>query len=65
LIFTAIVVPLITPSPQLMSALTAAATAVVFAPLPNNLNLLVAAFVGITVGMMTETRQLKKRKLVP
>jgi 4-azaleucine resistance transporter AzlC len=59
LVFTAIVVPLISASPQLLSALSAASTAIVFAPLPNNLNLIVAAFVGIAVGLMMETRQLR------
>lgn len=64
LIFTAIVVPLITSSPQLMSALSATLTAILFAPLPNNLNLIVAAFVGIAVGLMMETRQLRRNMAV-
>ncbi|MCI0714600.1 MAG: AzlC family ABC transporter permease [Chloroflexi bacterium] len=64
LIFTAIVVPLVTSSPQLMSALSAALTAILFAPLPNNLNLIVAAFVGIAVGLMMETHQLRRSRVV-
>ena len=57
LIFTSIVVPMLVSSPKFWSAITAVATAILFAPLPNNLNLILAATVGISVGVILETRQ--------
>lgn len=56
LIFTSIVVPLLVSSPKFWSALSAVVTAILFAPLPNSLNLIVAASVGIAVGVILETR---------
>ncbi len=57
LIFTSIVVPMLISSPKFWSAIAAIITAIAFAPLPNNLNLIVAAFCGISVGVILENRQ--------
>jgi 4-azaleucine resistance transporter AzlC len=62
LIFIAIVVPLVTNIPKLASALSATLAGIAFAPLPNNLNLMLAAFFGIAVGMWVEQRQAIPRK---
>lgn len=57
LIFTSIVVPMLISSPKFWSAIAAVGAAILFAPLPNNLNLIVAATVGIGVGVLFEGRQ--------
>lgn len=57
LIFTSIVVPMLISSPKFWSAIAAVITAIAFAPLPNNLNLIVAALCGISVGVILERRQ--------
>ena len=54
LIFTSIVVPLLTSAPKIGAALSASVTGIILAPLPNNLNLIVAAAVGIAVGVLAE-----------
>lgn len=57
LIFTAIVVPSLKSRPLFGAALSAAVTGIILAPLPNRLGLVVAALVGISVGLWLERRQ--------
>ncbi|HLA45479.1 MAG TPA: AzlC family ABC transporter permease [Aggregatilineales bacterium] len=57
LIFTSIVVPALVTRPLFLSALSAGLAGIIFAPLPNKLGLIVAAAVGITVGVLAESRQ--------
>lgn len=54
LIFISIVVPLLAKRPALLTAITAAGAGIVFAPLPNRLGLIVAAALGIAVGVLSE-----------
>ena len=54
LVFTAIVVPMLNKRPTLLAAVSATAAAIVFDPLPNNLSLIVAALIGIVVGVLAE-----------
>lgn len=54
LVFTSIVVPLLVTRPAFFAAVSAAAAGIIFAPLPNNLGLLVAAATGIAVGVLAE-----------
>jgi 4-azaleucine resistance transporter AzlC len=54
LIFTAIVVPLLVTKAAFRAALSAAIVGVIFAPLPYGLGLIVAAFIGILVGVLSE-----------
>lgn len=56
LIFTAIVVPSLKTRPMLFAAISAAITGIVCAPMPNRLGLLVAAAVGIAVGLWSESQ---------
>lgn len=57
LIFTAIVVPLLTTRPMLFAAVVAAASAIVFNPMPHKLGLLIAAAMGIAAGVLSEQRK--------
>lgn len=54
LIFTAIVVGMATKRPMVLSALSAALVAIIFQPLPYNLWLILAAVIGIGVGVWSE-----------
>ncbi len=54
LTFIAIVVPALKDRPSILAALSASAVAVIAAPLPYKLNLIVAAIVGIAVGLWSE-----------
>jgi 4-azaleucine resistance transporter AzlC len=60
LVFIAIVVPLTVNRPRMAAALSAAGVGIVTAPLPNQLNLIVAALVGIGIGVFLEIRQLRQ-----
>lgn len=53
--FIGIVIPLIVSRPMLLCAVAAGITAMLARGLPNNLGLIVAAVVGIAVGMLAET----------
>ncbi len=55
--FIGIVVPLLNTRPMLACAVVAGVTAVAASGLPNNLGLIVAAFAGMTVGVVLEMRQ--------
>lgn len=57
LIFTSIVVPLWLSRPALLASLGAALTAILLNPLPHKLGLIVAAAVGLAVGVWSESRQ--------
>ena len=57
LTFIALVVPRLADSPSLAAALSAGVTAVAAFNLPYKLGILVAAFVGIVVGLGLETRK--------
>jgi 4-azaleucine resistance transporter AzlC len=57
--FIGIVVPLIVTRPMLICALVAGLVAVLANPLPNRAGLLIAAFAGITAGIIIETLQNK------
>jgi predicted branched-subunit amino acid permease len=52
--FIALVFPTLKDKPMLAAALSAGAVAVLTAPLPHKLNVLLAAFVGIAVGMLVQ-----------
>lgn len=54
LTFIAIVVPSLKDRPSILAALAASVVAVATAPLPYKLNLIVAAIVGIAVGLWSE-----------
>lgn len=54
LTFIALVVPSLKDRPSILAALSASAVAVVTAALPYKLNLIVAAIVGIAVGLWSE-----------
>ena len=54
LTFIAIVVPALKDRPSILAALSASVVAVIAAPLPYKLNLIVAAIVGIAVGLWSE-----------
>lgn len=56
LIFTSIVVPTLTSSPKLAAAVVAGIVAILLAPLPNNLGLIIAALMGILTGTALESR---------
>jgi predicted branched-subunit amino acid permease len=64
LIFLSIVVPLLVNMPRILTALSAGVTGIVFAPLPHNLNLILAACVGIIVGVLAEQYQANHREAV-
>jgi len=55
LVFIAIVIPNLTDRPALLAAVSAGTTALLAAGLPFNLGLIVAAVVGIAVGIIAET----------
>lgn len=64
LIFTGIVVPqVIGKFPLAAAALSAGITAVILAPLPYKLGLMVAALVGIVVGVISEEKSKQKAAL--
>jgi predicted branched-subunit amino acid permease len=52
--FIALVFPSLKDRPMLAAALSAGAVAVLTAPLPHKLNVLLAAFTGIAVGMLVQ-----------
>jgi 4-azaleucine resistance transporter AzlC len=54
LIFTSIIVPSLVPRPALYAALSAGLAGIVLAPLDYKLGLIIAAGVGIIVGVLTE-----------
>ncbi len=56
LIFTAIVVPALKTRPMLFASLSASATGIICAPMPNKLGLLIAAAVGIAAGLWSESQ---------
>ena len=60
LTFIGMVVPLCKNRPNLAAALAAGVTAVLTNALPNKLGLMIAAFVGIGVGVWMESRQPKE-----
>lgn len=57
LIFISLVIPLLVTRSALLAALSATLAAILLAPLPHNTGLLVAAGIGIFIGVMTEKRQ--------
>lgn len=57
LIFTAIVVPSLKNRPLVGAALSAGIAGILLAPLPNRLGLIVAALIGIGVGLWLEGRK--------
>ena len=57
LTFIAMVVPTLTDAPLVAAAIAAGGTAILAAGLPYKLGLIVAAFVGIAVGMVLERRR--------
>jgi predicted branched-subunit amino acid permease len=52
--FIALVFPSLKDKPMLAAALSAGAVAVLAAPLPHKLNVLLAAFMGIAVGVLVQ-----------
>jgi 4-azaleucine resistance transporter AzlC len=57
LTFIALAVPAIHDRPSLLAALAAGATAVLASPLPFKLGIILAAVVGVLVGMLTERKR--------
>jgi predicted branched-subunit amino acid permease len=64
LTFIALTIPVLKDRPMLAAAFSAGLIAVVFNGLPYKLGLLAAAFTGIAVGMILETRQKRKPTIV-
>jgi len=62
LIFTSIVVPLLITRPAFFAAASALVAGIVFAPLPHNLGLIVAAAVGIVAGVWAEPPEPLKKE---
>ena len=60
LVFTAIVVPGLANRPLFWVASSAFVTGILLAPLPHRLGLLVAAGIGILVGVFAEVRQIRR-----
>lgn len=52
--FLALLVPLVTTRPTLAAAVTGAALAIVLAPLPYSLGMVIATLVGVAAGTLTE-----------
>lgn len=59
--FIGIVVPMLKTRPMLLSAAAAGITALIANPLPNKLGLIVAALVGVAVGIIAESALKKER----
>jgi 4-azaleucine resistance transporter AzlC len=59
--FIGMLIPLIKDRPTVLAALAAGGTALVFAGLPSKLGLIIAALVGVMVGLLAENGQPKKR----
>jgi predicted branched-subunit amino acid permease len=57
LTFIAMIVPVMKKSPMIAAALSAGGTALLAYSLPYKLGLILAALVGIAVGMLLEARQ--------
>ena len=57
LIFITLIIPLLVTRSTILAALSAGLVGIIFAPLPHQLGLLMAAGVGISIGMMTEQKQ--------
>jgi len=53
--FLALLVPIVTTRPALAAAVTGAALAIVLAPLPYSLGLVIATLVGVAAGTLTES----------
>lgn len=53
--FLALLVPIVTTRPALAAAVTGAALAIVLAPLPYSLGLVIATLVGVAAGTVTES----------
>jgi predicted branched-subunit amino acid permease len=56
LIFTSIIVPSLVPRPALYAALSAGLAGIILAPLDYKLGLIIAAGIGIMVGVLSEKR---------
>ena len=60
LIFTGLIVPLLVTRPALLAAISAALAGILLAPLPHNIGLLLAAFIGVAVGLGSEKSWIKQ-----
>lgn len=63
--FLALLVPIVTTRPALAAAVTGAALAIVLAPLPYSLGLVVATLVGVAAGTVTESVVGRRRAVPP
>ncbi len=56
LIFITLIIPLLVTRSTMLAALSAGLVGIIFAPMPHQLGLLMAAGVGVSIGVMTEPK---------